>query len=121
MENFSSETSNFSSACLRSGNVAHGETEGVLLAVGGRDAVHAREKPALAGGNVEGIFEFFTATGDENSVKNQGKRAEEIFADHVGDTFAFQFVARAIEKLVVGGPDVQEGAVACEFEHDFVD
>src|ERR1700730_1577074 len=55
------------------GDVAHGQTQRVLVLVGGRDAVHAREKPALAGGDVEGIFEFFAATGDENSVKNQGK------------------------------------------------
>src|SRR5271156_1008213 len=102
------------------GDVADGETQRVLVVVGGRDAVHAREKPALAGRDVEGILEFFAATGDENSVKNQGKRAEEIFADNVGDAFTFQFVAGAIEKLVVGGPDVEEGAVAREFEHDFV-
>src|ERR1700733_6832062 len=71
------------------GDVAHGQTQRVLVLVGGRDAVHAREKPALAGGDVEGIFEFFAATGDEHSVKNQSKRAEKIFADNVGDALAF--------------------------------
>ena len=69
--------------------VADGEAERVLLVGGGRDAVHTGQKPALAGRHVEGIFEFFTTAGDENSVKNQRKRPEKVFADNVGDAFAF--------------------------------
>jgi hypothetical protein len=97
---------------LAVGNIANSETDGVLLVVGRRDAVHSREKPALTSGDVEGIFEFFAATGGENSVKNMRKRAEEIFADNIGDAFAFQFVPGTIEQFLVGGPNVEEGAVA---------
>jgi hypothetical protein len=108
--------------CNPQANVEARNQSGMLarLIIGGRDAVHSREKPALTGGDVERIFEFFTATGDQNSVKNQGKRAEEIFADHVGDAFALQFVAGPIEKLLISGPNIEEGAVARELENDFV-
>src|ERR1700685_2646311 len=105
---------------LAVGDVADGKAEGVLIRAGGRDAVHACQKPALAGRDIEGVFDFFTAAAGQNSVENLRKWPEEFFANDAGNALPFQFVARAIQKLLVGGPDIQESAFAIEFENDFI-